>query len=289
VSNRGSNGGRGQKGSNGGRQPPPPEKCKFGDFPRVQAVRIEPSSEDNRRYSHEQSDRSNQLELSANLNWITGISAGVSFLALLGLIASVVITKKALTLSKTATDAAVAQAKIAQLEFESSQRPWISLKVVEVGKLILVGNNMIIEPTAFTAKNSGHSVAENVSYKAFIVMSNKEDGTECDAAAGARKSAGEYAVGTVIFPGDEVYGQFNAYDFTPGGLDQEFKDTSTSGMIAPRLVACIVYSSPADKLPHYTRIPYWIFHKGTQNPNFSRDGGPYDIDVRPDFNGSTAK
>jgi hypothetical protein len=104
VRNKGNKGGQGQKAANGGQPPSPAEKCRFGDFPRVQPVRIEPSSEDNKRYANEQRDRTDQIELSFNLNWITGTAAGVSFLALLVVALSVYY-------NRVATNAAVSQAK----------------------------------------------------------------------------------------------------------------------------------------------------------------------------------
>ena len=269
---------KGGQGANSGQQPPPPE-CRFGDFPRVQAVRIESSSEDNQRYTNEQTDRTTQIGLSSDLNWITGIAAVVSFLAL-------VVLGVSLHYSQVATNAAVSQAKTAQSEFESSQRPWVSVSVVGVGKLFIRANMMYISPTVFVARNSGHSVAEHVSYHGYIVPSDKENGTECDEAAQAIKSAGKYPIGAVIFPGDEVKGTFDAFDF--GGVDEEFKTSSTPGAMAPRLVACIVYTSPVDKVPHYTRVVYWIYHQGTQNPTFTRDAESYDIEIASDINGSTA-
>jgi len=258
------------------------EKCLFTKAG-VQAVRIEASTEDSKRFSNEQEDRKKQLKLADRQNWITGIGAGISFLALVFLFGG-------LLLNKTSTDAAVSQAKTAQSEFVSSQRPWVSLEVVEVGKLYLRGNLLFIEPAIYIAKNHGHSVAETVSFHGFIVMNDKENGRECDDAVdGARESqGGGYPDGTIIFPDDTVKAQFDAHDYTTGGLDHEFQTSPSPGQITPRLVACVVYTSPLDKSAHYTRVVYWIYHKGTRNINFSRDAESYDIDIHADFNGSTA-
>jgi hypothetical protein len=240
--------------------------------PGIQTIRIEPSTEDHQRDTREETYQSNQIRLSRWLNGFTAIAAGLSFIALIFLYVS--------------THAATSQAKTAQREFELSQRPWVSVSVVAVGKLFIRANMMYISPTVFIARNSGHSVAENVSYHGYIVPSDKENGGECDEAAQAIKSSGKYPIGSVIFPGDEVKGMPDAFDF--GRVDEEFRTSSTPGAMAPRLVACIVYTSPVDRLPHYTRAVYWIFQKGTQNPNFAKDGESYDIEIASDINGSTA-
>jgi hypothetical protein len=263
----------------------PPRDLMF-KIPNPLPVRVEKNAKDDERYTEERDSRSAQLRTARHLNRIT-IGAGVvSFLGLGVLYGSLILTGKALKLTKQATDAAVSQAQTAQSEFESSQRPWVSVRVVQVGKLITRGNIMVIDPTVFEAKNSGHSVAENVSYHGYVVPSDKENGGECDGAAKAIKSAAVYPIGSVIFPGDEVKGSALAYDF--GKVDEEFRTSSTPGSMALRLVVCLVYTSPVDKLPHYTRVVYWIFHKGTQNSNFTRESESYDIELAGDINGSTA-
>jgi hypothetical protein len=248
-------------------------------IPNPLPIRVEKNPKDDERYTEEKENREAHLRTAVHLNKITIGTGVVSLLGLGILYGSLVLTRKA-------TNAAISQAKTAQSEFESSQRPWVSVSVVGVGKLFIRDNMMYISPTVFIARNSGHSVAENVSYHGYIVPSDKENGSECDEAAQAIKSAGKYPIGSVIFPGDEVKGTLNAFDF--GKVDEEFRTSSTPGTMAPRLVACIVYTSPVDKLPHYTRVVYWIFQKGTQNPNFMKDGQSYDIEIASDINGSTA-
>jgi hypothetical protein len=248
-------------------------------IPNPLPVRVEKNAKEGERYTEEKDSRAAHLRAAIHLNRIT-IGAGmVSFITLGILFISI-------RYSRVATNAAVSQARTAQSEFESSQRPWVSVSVVGVGNLFIRANIMYISPTVFIARNSGHSVAENVSYHGYIVPSDKENGSECDEAAQAIKSAGKYPIGSVIFPGDEAKGTLDAVDF--GSVDEEFRTSSTPGTMAPRLIACIVYTSPVDKLPHYTRVVYWIFQKGTQNPNFTKDGESYDIEIASDINGSTA-
>jgi hypothetical protein len=271
MSKRRNKGSQGHEGSNGGQHPPPPENCRFGDFPRVQVVRIEPSTEDNQRYANEQRDRTSQTGLSSKLNWITGVAAAISLLALAALFVS-------LSISRT-------QADTSRRELESSQRPWLTLKVTGE-KLIINKDFAAIDPTTAFWTNTGHSVAQNVSYYPWLITNETQTGKECEKSRVTKEDAERRHIGTASFPGESVGLHFPAGE--AGTIQGDLKKTSNPGFLNLRLIACIYYNYSLSDVRHYTQVTYWVMHKGTQNPGFAADPGMFDIELVQDINGTEA-
>lgn len=264
-------GGQGNKGSNGGQHPSPPEKCHFGDFPRVQAVRIEPSSEDNERYANEQRDRTRQIGLSSNLNLITGVAAAISLLALGALYIS-------LGISRT-------QANTSKREFESSQRPWLTLQV-RAEKLVIKKEFAVIDPTTAVWTNTGHSVAQNVRYYPSLITEETRTGKECEGIS--KQAAEEGHVGTAVFPGETVGMEQIAGE--KGTLEEDLKKSSTPGFLSFRLIACLSYNSSIDDIRHFTRVEYRVEQTQVPLPGMPAmpNPGVYDIKLVQDINGAEA-
>jgi hypothetical protein len=272
MSKRRNKGSQSQKGSNGGQHPPTSEKCRFGDFPRVQGVqRIEPSTEDNQRYANEQRDRTTQIGLSSNLNWITGVAAGISLLALAALFVS-------LSISRT-------QADTSRRELDSSQRPWLTLKV-NAEKLVINKEFAVIDPTTAFWTNTGHSVAQNVRYYPWLITNETQTGKECEKSGGTKGAAEREHVGTSSFPGEPTGMTLIAGE--TGTLQDDLKKSSTPGILTFRLIACIHYNYPLSEARHYTQVTYWVMHKGTQSADFTPEPGVFDIELVQDLNGTEA-
>ena len=274
--------GQNNKGANGGQQPSPPEKCLF-ERPSVQAIRIEPSSEENKRYSDEQSDRRKQLKISVLLNWITAIGAGISFLALVALFVS-------LSFSRKATNAAVSQAETTQREFESSQRPWLYGSEYQVGQLEL-GGSVPQMNIAFSITNVGHSVARNVSFAAILVPNDRDGGRKCESIAKeVRENAPALHTGYTVFPNQK--GGFRWVAYANLTQMQESREhpvvAGDPKKVTLKLISCLSYTSSVDQSPHYTQLTFFVRHRGTGAYYFDVDSPSQDVELEMDINGTNA-
>jgi hypothetical protein len=122
------------------RNPKPAEHCKF-EVPRIQAVRIEPSTEDRQWQTHQKENWRKQLNFSKWLNWITGVGAvaaifygGITYM----------------------------QWQDAHYNFMVDQRAWIGVKNIDIR---LDGNKLLAN---VVVSNTGKTPALDVRYTATI-------------------------------------------------------------------------------------------------------------------------
>jgi hypothetical protein len=234
-----------QQGTPKGEQQPLPEKCLFVR-PQVQAVRIETASDDKERYADEKENRRQQLILSSNLNRITAIGAGISVFTLIALFIS-------LNYSREATKAAISQSQTSQREFESSQRPWVSLDA-QATEITVGGDGRGIFIAKYTLNNVGHSVARNVETRGMIIPIGEETGKECVVDQGWRDTLKRVQGGVVIFPGQAFISNW------------------------PAPVAI-------HKFDGATKIEYWVDNADSA---LMTPGGKHQVQLRMDINGTEA-
>jgi hypothetical protein len=193
VKKKWNKGGKNQECSHGNQPPSPVEKCLV---PRdVRTIKIDSSTEDTKRYLQEESDRERQLSLSVILNWITGVGAAISFLALVAIAIGLFFTRQQ-------TQAALDQARTTQAEFVSSQRAWVALDIKSVHREARTP----VADVEFTLRNIGHSIAKIVILRPRFVLDGRETGHECDRAEQIQRDDEIANSGNVIFPGDEIKG-----------------------------------------------------------------------------------
>jgi hypothetical protein len=256
--------GGGNKGANGDQNPPNPNRCIYKPPTGIHSVRIEPTTEDHDRDAEQKTYQTRQIGLSRGLNIITSVAAALSFCALLLLYRS--------------TDAATKQAKTAQNEFVSSQRPWVSLEVIDTGQLILNYNRMAIDGVAYSINNVGHSVATNVIFKPIIEPFANETFRECEVSESSKKTIKAVQFGNALFPSQTFHGTWPTAGFTYG-------EHSNSGL---KLIACISYTSSIDNATHFTRVGYWITDKTSPQDLLLPNSGAHTIQLVMDINGTKA-
>lgn len=257
-----------QRGGNEGGDSSPVEKCLFVR-PQVQAVRIEASSEDKERHSDEKRYWDKQIRLASNLNRITAVGAAISVFTLVALFFSLRYTREA-------TGAAISQSQTSQREFESSQRPWVSLDVS--GAQMVVYRAGAGEITVYyRLNNMGHSVATNVMFKGYVVPVQEETGKECEVSQEWLDTLKSKQGGTIIFPTQTAAGAW------PAVIRIHFQPN-----MGLRFVGCLFYASPVDKSPHVTQLEYWIQKRGGGFIYPPPEGGSFDIDLKQDINRTQA-
>ena len=275
------NGNQSNKGANGGKPSGPTEKCLF-KRPDVQAIRIEPTSEDNKRYSSEETYRNDQLGLSLGLNIITAVGAAISVITLVALFIS-------LHFNRQATQAAISQAKTSQQEFEISQRPWLSTADYQVGPLQIMKDSASMQ-MGFSMTNVGHSVAKNVSFAAILVPNDRDGGRNCQSIAKeVRQNATTLNTGYTIFPNQP--GRFIWVAYANPTQMQEAREhplvTGDPRKMTFRLIACLSYTSVVDQSPHYTKTVFILKPRGTGG-FFDIDSPIQNVELVMDINGTDA-
>lgn len=95
-----------QKNQHGTEHNEPPTSHLEGEIGMVYTVRIEPNPEDKDRYADEKECRKNQVDAAKWLNVISGIGAGIAFLALIALIVNACLIAKSNRISKRASELA---------------------------------------------------------------------------------------------------------------------------------------------------------------------------------------
>ncbi|RSL15558.1 hypothetical protein EDE15_1049 [Edaphobacter aggregans] len=205
-------------------------------IPNPLPVQIESSSKGNERYDEEKKNRETTLRTAKHLNWITGVAAAISLLALVALYMSI-------SVSRT-------QARIAQQEFEMSQRPWVGLAdPITISKLVDdPRGSMDIEITA-KVKNFGNSPAFNVVPALDLVIGN--GGTDIRPAidkvcARLEGDIMPLKVGDIVFPGD-------SYSFPTEAYRRLDEGQADPVYFFP---GCILYIDRDKKIKH-TKICQW--------------------------------
>lgn len=222
------------------------------------------------RYADEKNCRYEQLRLARTQNWIVGIGTGTSLLALAGLMWGLIYSGRG-------TKAAINQAETARQEFESSQRPWISLSA-ETSAIQWGPKNAIVVSIG-TLTNLGHSVATRVSYHPFLVQVGKNfRGDECKSEAEAyhkdpHKSKND---GIVLFPNQAAKLRWPTITEIAPGPDFDLF-----------LIGCVVYDSPTDDQAHFTEVQYRVLPPNGNPFQFSATTQP--AALYPDINGTQAQ
>jgi len=114
----------------------------------------------------------------------------------------------------------------------------------------------------------------------YLVLNEEDDGKQCNRMNTSFKpppNVGLYPYGQVIFPTETVDSALSTFKKGP------LTDIQRSGL---RLVACVVYTSPIDDVPHHTRVVYRL---DTTEPNVPiiRDH-IYHLALVMDMNGTSA-
>ncbi|NYF90338.1 hypothetical protein RBB79_12160 [Tunturiibacter empetritectus] len=268
---------------NRGENPTQTEKCRFS-IPTVQAVRIEPSSEDKEKYSNEENYRRKQLDLSVYLNWITAIAAAISLLALAALFIS-------LWFTRIATQAATKQATTAQREFESSQRPWLATQYAHDALLVIAPDSISLQ-MAVSMSNVGHSIAQNVIFRPILMENWRGNLTDCETwSENVEKQAAIVSGGIVIFP-NQVLGPFTRAAFlTKDKIADAFRNPDRPGKVTFKVVGCVAYTSSIDDKPHHTKFVFNVMPKGSSIQNdfdLAPTSQNIPVDLEMDINQITA-
>jgi hypothetical protein len=113
---------------NSARPSDPPSKATTLSIPAPLSVRLETTSEDNKRYSNDYDQRERQVRSANRLNWITVIGVVVGIASVIGLLISVVQSTKAMQIDERAW-LGIAYANPIDLE-----HPQIRIKLQNFGK-----------------------------------------------------------------------------------------------------------------------------------------------------------